>query len=81
VREIRHDGYLPLKALAVYSGLSLRTLRGFLTDRTRPLSHCRVGAKILVRRSEFDEWAAQFRVSRPAVGVDTLVDDVVDGLR
>ena len=54
------DAYLPLKALALYSGLSVRTLRAHLADAVRPLPHFRVGGKILVRRSEFDEWVVQF---------------------
>lgn len=75
------DPYLPLRALAQYSGLSVRTLREYLTDTIRPLVHFRVGGKILVRRSDFDAWVAQFRVSPAAVSVDTIVDDVVAGLR
>jgi hypothetical protein len=75
------DGYLPLKALAVYSGLSVRTLREYLTDTMRPLVHFRVGGKILVRRSDFDAWVVQFRVAPRPVGVDAIVDDVMNSLR
>lgn len=75
------DAYLPLTALAVYSGLSVRTLRNCLTDRSHPLACYRVGGKILVRRSDFDRWVAPFRVSPAAVSVDALVDDVVAALR
>ena len=71
--------YLPLKQLAMYSGLSVRTLRVHLADRTRPLPYYKVGGKILVRRADFDAWAAQFRVSLPT-GIDDLVNDVVQGL-
>jgi excisionase family DNA binding protein len=74
-------GYMGLKALARYSGLSVRTLRGYLVDRVRPLPHYRVGGKLLVRRSEFDAWAAQFRVAREPASIDALVDDVVRALR
>jgi len=55
------DPFLPLKALATYSGLSVRTLREYLTDPVNPLPHYLVGAKILVRRSEFDGWIATYR--------------------
>jgi hypothetical protein len=75
------DGYLPLKALAQYSGLSVRTLRDCLTDPMRPLVHFRVGGKILVRRSDFDTWVSQFRVATKPMGVDAIVDDVVNSLR
>ena len=85
-REVTTDasssgGYVSLKALAAYSGLSVRTLRDYLRDRTRPLPHYRIGGKILVRRSEFDAWVDQFRATTTATSVESLVDDVVAGLR
>jgi hypothetical protein len=73
--------YLPLKALSAYSGLSVRTLRGYLTDRVRPLPHFRVGGKILVARADFDSWVRQFRVQVTATSIEALVDDVVAGMR
>jgi len=64
------DPYLPLRALASYSGLSVRRLRQLLDDRARPLPRYRVGGKILVRRSEFDQWMVAQRddpgAARPA---------------
>jgi hypothetical protein len=72
------DAYLSLKTLASYSGLSVRRLRGYLTDRAWPLPFYRIGGRILVRRSDYDVWAAQFR--RDAVAVDALVDDIMQGL-
>ena len=70
------DGYVPLKALAVYAGLSVRTLRDYLTDPIAPLPHYRIGGKILVRRSEFDAWAQRFR--RVGSGTfDLVVDDLL----
>jgi hypothetical protein len=55
------DPYLSLRALAGYSSLSIRRLRTLLDDPGNPLPAYRVGSKILVRRSEFDAWAAAFR--------------------
>ena len=56
------DPYLGLKALATYSGLSVRTLRSHLDGQPDVALPCyRVGGKILVRRSEFDAWIAQYR--------------------
>jgi hypothetical protein len=75
------DRYLPLKALAAYAGLSVRTLRTYLTDPVQPLPFYRIGVKILVRRSDFDAWARRFRVERPGTNINTLVDDIVDGMR
>jgi hypothetical protein len=45
------------------------------------MPHFRVGGKILVRRSDFDIWVGQFKVSRVAVSIDDLVDDVVGAMR
>jgi len=73
------EGYLPLKTLAAYSGLSVRTLRGYLVHLSRPLPHYRVGGKLLVKRSEFDEWIGGFRAADPA-GIDAVVEDVLRGL-
>src|SRR5262249_18729568 len=56
------DPYLSLRALAQYSGLSIRTLREHVASLTHPLPTYRVGTKILVRRSEFDSWMARYRV-------------------
>ena len=73
--------YLPLKTLAAYSGLSVRTLRSHLASSTRSLPFYRIGGKILVRRSDFDAWAEQFRATAPSLTVDALADDVLAGLR
>jgi hypothetical protein len=66
------DPFLSLKALAAYSGLSVRKLRDCLGDPRYPLPHYRVGGKILVRRSEYAAWIAAYR----QVG-DTDVDRIV----
>lgn len=58
---LRLDPYLSLKALAAHSGLSVRKLREHLTAPPRPLPHYRIGAKIVVRRGEYDTWALRYR--------------------
>lgn len=55
------DPFLPLKALAAYVGLSVRKLRDLLGDGVHPLPHYRIGGKVVVRRSEYDAWAARYR--------------------
>ena len=70
-----YDGYFSLRQLAAYSCLSEH-----LTDSFRPLPHCRVGGKILVRRSEFDAWMVRYRRAG-AVSVDAIVDDVLRDLQ
>jgi hypothetical protein len=73
------DPFLPLRALASYSGLSTRKLRDYLTDATHPLPHYAVGGKLLIRRSEFDAWISAYRrLGRP--DIDKIVTDVLKGL-
>jgi hypothetical protein len=73
------DPFLPLRALASYSGLSVRKLRDHLADPGNPLPHYQVGSKIVVRRSEFDAWIAAYRrVGQRDVGA--IVDEVLTGL-
>ncbi|MBI4271555.1 MAG: hypothetical protein HY615_14565 [Candidatus Rokubacteria bacterium] len=57
------DPYLSLKALAAYSSLSTRTLRSFINRPPAEALPCyRVTeGKLLVRRSEFDAFIAQYR--------------------
>ena len=73
-------GYLSLRALSVYAGLSVRTLRTYLSDPRRPLPHYRIGGKVLVRKPDYDAWASVFRVADSA-GLGHVVDDVMEGLR
>jgi hypothetical protein len=56
------DPYLSLRALAQYSGLSIRTLREHVASLTHPLPTYRVGTKIFVRGSEFDAWMQRHRL-------------------
>jgi len=74
------DPFLPLKALADYSGLSVRTLRDPLADPLHPLPCYRVGGKIVVRRSEFDGWMTRFRQVGQQ-GVDRIVTETLRDLR
>jgi len=63
------DPYLSLKAASEYTGLSVKTLRRAVNDTPdRALPCYRVGAAILLRRSEADAWLAQRRtVGRPSL--------------
>jgi excisionase family DNA binding protein len=70
------DPWLPLRALAGYSGLSVRTLRDHINTPLRALPSYRIGGKVLVRRSDFDAWMNQFRQVGPA-GLDHVVDSVI----
>lgn len=56
------DPFLSLRALAAYSSLSVRTLRALIDlSRDQALPCYRLPGKVLVRRSEFDGWIAQYR--------------------
>lgn len=74
------DPYLTLRALADYSGCSVRWLRDRLVDAHHALPCFRLpGGKVLVRRSDFDGWVSRYR----AVGradMDQVVSDVLRGL-
>jgi hypothetical protein len=74
------DAYYGLKRLTSYSGIGLRRLRSYLTDRAHPLPHYRVGGKILVRRSEFDRWIEVYRRAETS-RVDDIVADLLGGSR
>jgi hypothetical protein len=74
------DPFLPLKALAMYSGLSVRKLRQCLEDPAHPMPCYRVGGKILVRRSEFDTWIGAYRQCGRAK-VERIIDEALNGLR
>jgi hypothetical protein len=71
--------YLPLKALAIYAGLSVRTLGGYLVHAARPLPHYKIGGRVVVKRSEYDAWVQAFRVAKSGA-VDAIVDEILAGL-
>ena len=71
------DRYLPLKDLAEYSGLAVRTLRAHLVRQHKALPHYKIGKKILVKRSEYDAWAAEYRVATDANAFQARVDEFV----
>jgi hypothetical protein len=73
------DAYYSLKRLTAYSGMSIRTLRTYLKDGVHPLPHFKVGAKILVKRSDFDAWITTFRQVRTS-RVDALLSELTRGL-
>ncbi len=73
------DPYLSLKALSAFSGMSVRTVRKALTNPVNSLPHyCVGGGKVLVRRSDFDQWIARFR--QEGSDVDALVSEIAKGV-
>jgi hypothetical protein len=69
------DPFLDLRALSAYSSLSVRKLRDLLEEPGHPLPCYQVGGKLLVRRSEFDNWVNAYR-RRGRADVDEIVTDV-----
>jgi excisionase family DNA binding protein len=77
------DGeWLPLRRLASYSSMSVRTLRSHVASKRNPLPSYRVGGKVLVRRSEFDTWMRAFRrgATEERDHVSQLVDELIGSL-
>ena len=68
--------YLPLKVLAVYAGICERLLRSYVTHPVSPLPVYRIGGRVLVRKSDYDAWALQFRQVADS-RVDALVQDAL----
>ena len=67
------EGYLDLKNLSAYSCLGVPTLRDYL--RSAGLPHFKLKGKILVKKSEFDQWIESFRIK-----TDQELNDIIDGV-
>ena len=70
--------WLDLKGLTQYACVSERTLREWLHRPIDPLPASRVGSKILVRRSTFDQWLENHRLK--LVDVGCIVDAMLAGV-
>ena len=70
--------WLDLKELQRYACVSERTLREWVHKSINPLPAARVGTKILVRRSTFDQWLENHRLK--SVDVGCIVDELVAGV-
>lgn len=77
--ERLQPGWLDLKALTQYACVSERTVRDWIHRTVGPLPASRVGTKILVRRSVFDNWMEAHCVKHLDVGC--IVDEMIAGVR
>jgi len=77
--KVMEDRYFDLKRLSTYSSLSVRTLREYLSRPDDPIPSFRIGRKILVKRSEFDEWIHKYRTKTE--NLDQLVDSLLGDLK
>jgi len=73
------DYYFDLKGLSEYASLSVRTLREYLSDDAESIPSYCVKRKILVKKSEFDEWIKRHRVNTDKIS--QIVDEVLDDFK
>ena len=73
------DRFLDLKGLSQYSSLSVRTLRDYLSDDVDPIPSYCIRRKILVKKSEFDDWMKGHRFNTDKVS--RIADEVLDAFK
>jgi excisionase family DNA binding protein len=78
ISEHQQPEWMDLRALQKYACVSERTLRGWIHRPMNPLPAARVGTKILIRRSSFDQWLENHRLKY--VDVACIVDELVAGV-
>ena len=71
------DQYFDLRNLSAYSCLGVPTLRDYL--RSAGLPHFKLKGKILVKKSEFDEWLESFRIKTDQE-LNGIIDSVLESL-
>ena len=70
--------WLGLRELSIYANVSERTLRAWIRSPRDPLPAARVSGKLLVRRSDFDNYMDRHRVQPlQALNLDRIVQDVL----
>jgi len=69
------DPYLSLRGLVGYASLSRRLLSDLINDPKDPIPSFRVGGKILVRKSAFDQWIARRRNRKPQTAAQLAAAD------
>ena len=70
--------WLDLRALQRYACVSERTLREWIHRPGNPLPAVRVGTKLLVRRTSFDQWLENHMLK--SVDVGCMVDETLAGV-
>ena len=71
------DQYFDFRGLSTYSALGVGTLRDYV--KTGGLPCFRLRGKILIKKSEFDEWIETFRLNRKKE-LNGIVDYVLNTL-
>ena len=70
--------WLDLKALTGYACVSGCTLREWIHRPENPLPAVRVGTKLLLRRTSFDQWLENHLLK--SVDVGCMVDEILAGV-
>ena len=78
ISERTQPEWMDLRALRQYACVSERTLREWIHRPVNPLPAARVGTRILVRRSSFDQWLENHRLENRDIGC--IVDEMVAGV-
>lgn len=68
--------WLDLRSLTEYVAVSERTVRDWIHRPSNPLPAAQVGNKLLVKRSDLDQWLANHSIE-PEHNVSAIVDDVM----
>jgi len=71
------DQYFDLKGLERYSAIRVPTLRDHIKSGSLPAF--KVKGKVLVKKSEFDQWVERYRVSKNQ-DLNNLVDDILSDM-
>ena len=72
------DQYMDLKGLSFYSDLAVSTLRDYI--RSGKLPCFKIKGKVLVKRSEFDQWIEGHRVNKKKE-IESIVNEAIKGLK
>jgi len=70
--------FFDLKGLSLYSALGVGTLRDHIRSGSLPCF--KVKGKILVKRSEFDQWIEKHRLNKKQ-DINNIVDEVLNSLK
>lgn len=72
------EKYFDLRGLSTYSSIALPTLRDYIKKHNLPCY--KVSGKILVQKSEFDQWLHRYRIRRNE-DLNALVNEVLRNIR
>jgi hypothetical protein len=82
VKEVKaislNDRYLDLAGLAVYSSMSVQSLRTHIRKSNLPAF--RVDGKLFVKRSEYDRWIEAFRLHQEQ-DIDQKVAEILTAFK